>query len=471
MTRCIICDSYAAIAPRVSGGISAISSALVIFIILRSKPKFKTIYQRIMFGMSCTDIMSSIAVALSTLPMPKELPYSYESFSGTRIGTIATCEAQGFFFVFGFIAMFTYNLMLCIYYTCAIAFGMKEQKIAKFVEPFLHLTPFVFGLGRAVPALVYKWYNPVSWDAWCSIATGGSEFDSNDGNDNGARNLKNINVYVTFLCGALFLGIIICFGLIISKVWQVDRDLNRCGILRRGSSIRDSELKATKSNHNNMKVILIQCLAYFMSFLISLGILLLSAVIVEPWWMIRLSFVLNPAQGLFNLLIFVGHKIYNYRRVSPDVSRCEVVGLLFRGQVDEPVLFSRVYVSRRNNDGIISELELDDEMGSHHVIEMPPIVEGSETGAEVVNTRSEIYGAEVITARSEIDDLSDFVSSNFPPSENKSCISQGGLSGFSSLQASQACPEIENKSYISRGGLSDFSSLEASQASPEIENK
>lgn len=164
---CIACTSFAAIAPRFSGGTSAISSMLIIYIIYKSEHKLRTIYHRIMFGMSCADIISSIAVGLSTLPMPAELPYDPpQEFKGTRLGTIATCEAQGFCVAFGLVAAFTYNVMLSFYNACAIAFRMEEERIVKRVEPFLHIFPVALALGCAVPVLMMDLYNPTGWDAW-----------------------------------------------------------------------------------------------------------------------------------------------------------------------------------------------------------------------------------------------------------------------------------------------------------------
>ena len=164
---CIICNSFAAIAPRISGGTSAISSALIIYIVYKSETRLRTIYHRIMFGMSLSDIISSVAMALSTLPMPVDLPYQPKrEFVGTRIGNTATCEAQGFCYIFGFSTMFAYNTTLCLYNTCAIAFQMEEEKIKRRVEPFLHLIPLFCGFALAVPPLVLQLYNPVSFDAW-----------------------------------------------------------------------------------------------------------------------------------------------------------------------------------------------------------------------------------------------------------------------------------------------------------------
>ena len=127
-----------------------------------------------MFFMSWADIFSSVAIALTTLPMPKTMPDSvwfavpYNDWSGMKLGNTQTCAVQGFFFTFGIVAMYSYNAMLCIYYTCAIALKMKERNIRRLVEPTLHLFSFALGIAAAVPPLFYNLYNPSGWETWCT---------------------------------------------------------------------------------------------------------------------------------------------------------------------------------------------------------------------------------------------------------------------------------------------------------------
>jgi len=115
-----------------------------------------------MFAISIADILGSVAMGLTTLPMPKDTGTDHDDFGGTALGNTQTCEAQGFFFVFGVTTMFGYNAMLCVYYTCAIASKMKEEQIARGVEPWLHIIPLVLGLAYAVPPLFTQMYNPTS---------------------------------------------------------------------------------------------------------------------------------------------------------------------------------------------------------------------------------------------------------------------------------------------------------------------
>eukprot|EP00979_Chaetoceros_neogracilis_P013567 scaffold3909_cov180-Chaetoceros_neogracile.AAC.1 len=86
------------IIPMVTGSISFLSSMIIISIVLRSKSGIKTTYHRIILCMSSADCLTSLAIALTTIPMPKDIIYPFDMPS---YGNIATCEAQGLIFIMG----------------------------------------------------------------------------------------------------------------------------------------------------------------------------------------------------------------------------------------------------------------------------------------------------------------------------------------------------------------------------------
>ena len=161
---------FGAIAPRLTGSLSAISSALIVYAILRSSTGLSSTYHRLMFGMSVFDMFGSIAMALTTLPMPREDEViKYYNVVGTRLGTTQTCTIQGFMFWFCAQGTFLYNVTLCIYYVAAIFWRLDGLTIRKYLEPFLHLIPIGIGLGIAILPLIYDLYNPSPWAPWCSV--------------------------------------------------------------------------------------------------------------------------------------------------------------------------------------------------------------------------------------------------------------------------------------------------------------
>jgi hypothetical protein len=102
-------DKAVAIIPKVTGGISVLSSGFIIWPVVHSKNRRRTLYHRLLVGMSACDILSSFCFVLGTWPMPKN--------SGTfqASGTTATCEAAGFVDQLGAFATPTYNVSLAIF--------------------------------------------------------------------------------------------------------------------------------------------------------------------------------------------------------------------------------------------------------------------------------------------------------------------------------------------------------------------
>lgn len=419
---CISCTKFAALVPRFIGGTSTISSSIIIYTIFVSQSKLKTVYHRIMFGMSVADILSSVAMGLTTLPMPKGDPLwipkeDLRTYDGTRLGNIYTCEAQGFMYVFGFIVMFAYNDALFVYYGCAIAFCMKESNIVKFIEPFLHLTPVAIGLTVATTSLVGKLYNPTTWDAWCTIAAG--ELTES------RVNMTNIDNLVRYLTIVLFSVILLSGSLIIWRVRKTTRALRGPMHMRR----LPSSMERAKNSVQSTKIVAIQALAYFVSFMTTIGILLIRAVIIEPYWVIKLSFVLMPLQGFFNAVIFISHKVYNYRRANSDVSRGDVIRLIFKGGIEEPVLVSRISHVHINQNRRM-EIEITDEYSNHFVEHQEP-VSASQSGEHVFVDDYSV---------GDVEDLSGFSSSKPESNMDKKSLfsgSKGGLSGFSSVLSSK----------------------------------
>ncbi len=341
----ILTDGFTAIAPRVTGALSALSSSLIIYIIARSRPKLSTIYHRIMFMMSCADILSSVSVGLSTLPMP--MPMSgdedtntdtdYYHWTGTtRIGNNSTCTAQGFFYVFGMTCMFLYNASLCIYYTCTIAFEMEERNIQKYVEPLLHIVPLVISFVAALMPVVLQAYSygPIGDVAWCTIASSSSIVSDGSRGERG----RAISIIFSAIGIWIFLQILACFALILWKVIQKQR-------MRTSTSTSTSTSTPTQVP----KVICIQALAYVLALLISLSAPIISAMVkrrlgVSVLSLTRLQATLMPIQGFFNAIIFVSHMVYNYHRAYPDLSMCRILYLLLFVGYDEPVVLSRMYI-------------------------------------------------------------------------------------------------------------------------------
>ncbi len=139
--------------PSVNGSLSAISSMVIMSIILRSSRQSRTsCYHIIMFFMSFWDVIASIAVALNSLPMPSDVHEIYPFASKAR-GTIGTCSAQGFIIWMGTFFVLSSNCALNVYYVCALRYGIAERTIKKFILPVMFVIAMTVSITVPIAAL------------------------------------------------------------------------------------------------------------------------------------------------------------------------------------------------------------------------------------------------------------------------------------------------------------------------------
>jgi len=355
----------ALVIPKVTGTISAVSSFLIINVIFRSEKKLSTIYHRIMFVMSCGDIMASISRALTTLPMPKQniCPGQDYNWDAVRLGTVGTCQAQGFFLRFGYLIMYSCNLILFIYYACVIAFNMKDVTIRKRVEPVLHCFAFLFSLVNAAIPLFHQQYHANGPWPSCNY-TGRISCETSD---------TSVPTNYLFLVYAavLLIAMIICFGLIIRKVWLIDRIMRVVFLsIKRRSQLHDNDdvdgrdnnegsasenaknIRRVKESHQVTKVVVVQAMAYFIVFILCLIFPIINiASGYDLVWAQYLQLTFTLLQGFFNFLIFIGHKVYNHKRIYRDNTYCDILKKLFCGSEfqDDPIELTGISLVRRDD--------------------------------------------------------------------------------------------------------------------------
>ena len=149
----VTCKSFfftnvATITSTFTGTLSALSSLAILYAIVRSEQHFGSVYHRIMTSVAFFDFISSTAIALTTIPMPKDVLYP---FQGRRVyGTVGTCETQGFAVVFGFLGSFFMFSGLMVYYVSVIQFKISDRKLKRYLEPSIQGFAWVFSLLTSV---------------------------------------------------------------------------------------------------------------------------------------------------------------------------------------------------------------------------------------------------------------------------------------------------------------------------------
>jgi len=332
----------------VSAAASLLGSAIIIFLILRSSAGLKTVYNRILFGMSLYDILQSIPIALTTLPMPKDM--IYKQFDGIVIGNATSCSIQGFIFVTGAAGAAIYNAILCIYYVCSIRFGMKDEIFRRCLEPWLHLCAISFSLFLSIFALHYQLINPSPAQfTWCAF-TRYPYWCFEDDEECSYERGQPAKTLIFFPVAAASI-IIIAATVVISMVMIVRNAYSRERLLKAYMGANDAisrgnqrRLSAYRSDVQYTKEVVFQALMYTLAFFAVWHYPLLNAVIDRnhgvPYEsnqakeIARLIF--RPLQGFFNAIIFIHHKVRKVRRHHRGLSLYEALKMVFERREEDP---------------------------------------------------------------------------------------------------------------------------------------
>ncbi len=126
--------------PVVTGCVSATASITLITTIFHSRVKLGSIYRRLVFAVSCFDVLQSLSQIVSSLPIPPE----DAAIQWGAVGNDLTCSILGSAVTIGSLGSCGYSASLTVYFFLAIRLEMSDAEIKKRVEPFLHAIPIVY---------------------------------------------------------------------------------------------------------------------------------------------------------------------------------------------------------------------------------------------------------------------------------------------------------------------------------------
>ncbi|GFH50192.1 hypothetical protein CTEN210_06668 [Chaetoceros tenuissimus] len=312
----------------ISGSLSCASSLVIISIIIRSKKSSP--YHRIMLIYSLFDFVFSLAIALTTLPMPKTVANEnilYE-FGGSSYGNESTCIIQGFTILFCVGGLMFSASLLYIYYCCSIVFKMpKEAFVSKVEWPFVLCSLIVIVAYSLVTLLIYRdMINPSPLAPWCSWDT--YPHGCNDDSDNELicirGNSEDQKVLLLMLIPVLsisFLTLIVTMTMILKSYYKNLKLLHKD---RENMHLHNEEEEALQSSISKeaattSKKITLQAMAYITSFLLTWVPLLLRFGIKDSDKLEVLRLVFQPCQGFFHVVIFLWDKIDLVRMNYPDL--------------------------------------------------------------------------------------------------------------------------------------------------------
>ena len=154
--------------PTITGSLSLVSSAIIVFIILRDgRRKLNKTKERILLGVSLADMVQSICCVLTRFPAPSE-----SDIYGLAVGNTATCNFQGVLYQFGFCGPML-TATLATYYMFAVRYNKYEEAFRK-AEPYIQGFIFLYGIGTSVAGIIFNSFNysGSALGCWVTVPTG-----------------------------------------------------------------------------------------------------------------------------------------------------------------------------------------------------------------------------------------------------------------------------------------------------------
>ena len=351
------------------GIISTICSMVILNIIRMSPQKLSTTYHRIMASMSIFDIIASLSMAVSTLPMPSDDILRYE---GPMIGNKVTCQIQGYIVFLGLAGGGTLYMCLSWYFVCSITFRMSLEKIRKRIEPILLIYSATLALFLPSYLLSKDLLNVLPTASFCSIGTAHEncdysidEFffacDSSTLND-AKQSVKWYLRVLFFNVAMVVLAMVIIIVTIFNKTRKINSYPKDQHLQGDEGSISDlvhapenDEMNITELKHS--RVMVIQALLYIFAYCITwVFILIITSLQLDENTKNALLYfrvILFPIQGLWNLIIFVYDKAYLVYRNNNDKGYWSAIkNVLVHPEEASPIIILPTSLQNSNDENI-----------------------------------------------------------------------------------------------------------------------
>ena len=317
--------STSVILNAVSGILSTISSLIILNIIRMSPQKLSTTYHRIMALMSIFDIMASVCMALTTLPMPSD---DVLRFDGPMIGNKTTCQIQGYILLMGLTGGEVIYACLSWYFVCKITFKMDSEKIRKIIEPISYIYCIASALFLPSFSLSRNIIDTVPKSTFCIIGPMHSHCEYSIDNfffvcdEDILQNLQTASAIVRVFVGFNLFMVVVAMAIIIRTTLKMNRSNKRRTL--ESSSVADPSSVPTAADHDNAgsnssdltfsRVLVIQALMYILAYLVTWVFMIIPMTINLDQnldkTLLAFKAAFFPLQGFWNLIIFVYDKAY-----------------------------------------------------------------------------------------------------------------------------------------------------------------
>jgi hypothetical protein len=314
------------------------------------------IHNKIILPMSISNIVQSIAMALSTLSIPATAAATTattidDTERNMTANNRATCTAQGFFIQLGYIGP-TYNAILCLYFLFIIKFNIRDkdiqQKYIKY-EPFMHTCAILPPLIVAILTVSMNLFNE---ETVCWMAQQ-NDYDDNYDDASINKGKASTGLLLPFLNGSIlaiilidFLTVTICMFQVVKSVHEREVKMDTYRFRRPSenpqtsmSTIRNNFNKASKDTLDTKVQAFIYVMGFFLTNVFTAVSLVMTLIIdaPPPFALLLLQGMFQPSYGIYSFLAYIRPK---YMLISADYP--------------EKNIFQKLYITitkKRTNSG------------------------------------------------------------------------------------------------------------------------
>ena len=330
----------------ISGSLSFIASMTIVLMVIKNglnKP-----YRRLIFGLSISDMFQSFAL----LTGPFATPSGEYSWS---VGSIQTCEANGFLMVYGSTAVPLYLLSLSVYYNCKLITKMTDSDIMKRFETWAHIFINLVMFIICILGLVTKSFNSIFGGTICHFAKyplGCGTYPEIYGEcTRGLYSFEFVYVVTIGITSFCFIGMIVTMVLLVRSATKSQRMYasrsSRERSLKSTCCLRSMEQDVDESHADYLfrkykRETEIQAFLYILSFFLSYTVVLVASI----WGMTKKSLLppaaqivsafLYPIMGCFNILIYTRPKVQKFREANLEISWIRSFLLVIKAGGDVP---------------------------------------------------------------------------------------------------------------------------------------
>ena len=186
--------------PHYSGALSMAGSLWIILSqLFLGRKKLRRPSNRYILAISILDLFSSFWYFMAQWAHPKQDTVFDVGAETDKNGSVAMCEASGFFIQLGNIGIPLYNMALAVQYYLVIQYNWKADQVWKSFERYSHAVIIPLALALAIIPLPLDLYNPWYFYCWITPASYNAEINDFERGSSSSANW----FYSIYFCGLL----------------------------------------------------------------------------------------------------------------------------------------------------------------------------------------------------------------------------------------------------------------------------